>query len=663
MTTLPSTTWRMLAEMPTDRPLPKGLNAAWDSAIGTVHRITVRPERYLRQAHAILRLENQFSSLSDVKLSETVEAIRGRFYRGRDAADDRLHAFAAIREVSARKLNERPYAVQLAGGLALADGCVAEMATGEGKTLTATLPATITGWRGRGCHVITVNDYLAQRDAELMTPIYAYCGLSVGVVTGSMSAEQRRAAYQADITYCTNKEVCADFLRDQLALGTTRNLSNLLLNQIIEGPGEQDVASKVLLRGLHAAIVDEADSVLVDESVTPLIISGEAPNPEQVEGFQQAVVLANDLRNERDYSVDRRHREITLTPFGKDRLAQLTASLGGIWKGRRRTEELIVQTLTAQHLYLRDQHYVVKDGEIMIVDEFTGRLMPDRSWRDGLHQAVQVKEGVDVTPMQATCARLSFQRFFRLYHQLCGMTGTGTEARDELWQIFHLPVVEIPTHRPCQREIYPTQVYINRQAKWLAVVNEIRRVHESGQPVLVGTCSVHDSEQLSGMLTEAGLTHQVLNAVRHDEEAQIVAQAGGLGKITVSTNMAGRGTDIKLGQGVVEPGGLHVIATERHESRRVDRQLVGRSARQGDPGSAQAILSLEDDLLKRYTPRLSKFLRHHHKLAGGAIDSKTVNRVFDRAQRRAESHARIQRRLVLKADNWLDENLGFTGSA
>jgi len=650
----------MLAQRTAGKELPKGLDAAWDTCAGLAGRLVPRRRRFLRRAERICSPEKRFADLTDAKLRESVSDLRDVFRRGREDSGVLERAFALVREVAWRQMGERPFPVQVAGALALEAGCVAEMATGEGKTLAATLPATVAGWRGRGCHIITVNDYLARRDAEWMGRIYRFCGLSVACIEQGMEPARRREAYRADITYCTNKEVTADFLRDRLVLGRLRGLPEALLARIAQGAGSG--TDRLVQRGLHYAIVDEADSVLIDEAVTPLIISGDAPNPEQVDAFSRAASLAGRLEPQIHYRVNRRYREVELTPAGADRLAELAEPLGGVWAGARRREELVVQALTAGEFYLRDKQYVVQDGKVVIVDEFTGRLMPDREWRDGLHQAVEAKEGLGINPPKDTYARISFQRFFRLYQRLAGMTGTAAEAWREFWQIYHEPVVVIPTNRPCIRKILPDKVFPNEQAKWRAVVDEIRRLHQAHRPVLVGTRSVRASEHLSEMLAAEGLAHQVLNAVRHREEAQIVAGAGQAGRITVATNMAGRGTDIRLGAGVAELGGLHVIATERHEAGRIDRQLFGRSARQGDPGSAQAIVSLEDELVRRHAPHLSASLRHRFGQADQETSSALTRRVFGIAQCRAERLALRQRKGVGRTDEWLDEYLGFAGS-
>jgi len=650
----------MLAQRSGGEQLPTGLDAVWASAVGFAKRLVPRKKWFSHRAERVVAMEKTFAEMTDAKLRQAAGELRELFRRGREQHDDLVRAFGLVREVAHRQIGEKPFPVQVACALALEAGCVVEMATGEGKTLAATMPATIAGWRGRGCHIITVNDYLAKRDAEWMGNIYRFCGLSVAYIEQSTFPQQRRAAYRADITYCTNKEVTADFLRDRLALGRLRGLPSALLAKIAEGSGSG--TDRLVQRGLYYAIVDEADSILIDEAVTPLIISGDAPNPEQVQAFCQAAALAGQLEVQSHYRINPRYREIDLTPAGKERLAELATSLGSVWKGARRREELVTQALTAAAFYLLDKQYVIDDGKVVIVDEFTGRLMPDRTWRDGLHQAIEAKETLEVNPPKDTYARVSFQRFFRLYRKLSGMTGTAAEAWREFWQIYRLPVVVIPTNRPCVREYFPDRVFATEAAKWQAVVNEIRRIHKTSRPLLIGTRSVRASERLSEMLTSESLEHQVLNAVRHAEEAQIVAAAGQPGKITVATNMAGRGTDIKLGRGVAESGGLHVMATERHEAGRIDRQLYGRSARQGDPGSADAFVSLEDELVRRHAPHLAAAYARRCGQTDRQISSPLTHRLFDAAQRRAERLALRQRKSVLKTDDWLDEYLGFAGA-
>ena len=665
METPPSAIWQMLEQRISDKPLPKGLDAAWDASMGLVGRFVPRRQKFLRRSEKVLVQEKHFSQMTDAKLRAAAVELREIFRRRRDNHSDLEQAFALVREVAVRQIGESPFPVQIGGAFALESGCIVEMATGEGKTLTATMPATVAGWRGQGCHIITVNDYLAERDANWMGRIYRFCGLSVAHIEQAMSAADRRAAYSADITYCTNKEVTADFLRDRLVLGRLRGLSSALLTKIA-GPHErvrqgQSIIDRLVQRGLNFAIVDEADSVLVDEAITPLIISGPAPNPEQVEAFRQAADIVNNLNPDTDYRVNPRYREVELTNEGKDRLADLAETFGYIWQGARRREEIATKALVAKELYSLDKQYVIDDGKVVIVDDFTGRLMPDRSWRDGLHQAVEAKEKLEITPPKDTHARISFQRFFRMYRKLSGMTGTASEAGAEFWQIYHLPVVVIPTNRPCIRENLPDIVLPAGPTKWKRILLEIHRVHETGRPVLVGTRSVQASEYISQLLQAENLDHQVLNAVRHREEAQIVAGAGQTGRITVATNMAGRGTDIKLGRGVAKLGGLHVIASEQNESARIDRQLFGRCARQGDPGSAQAIVCLEDEFVSRYARSLVAYLKKRHAHTTDDISSTTTRAVFRLTQLRSEKLALRQRKSVMRTDHWLEEQLSFTG--
>jgi preprotein translocase subunit SecA len=649
----------MLEQRSSGEPLPKGLDAAWNAGIGFVDRFVPRYRAFARRVEKIISLEKGFSEMADSKLRGVAAELHDIFRCRHDDSSDLERAFALVREVAFRQIGEKPYPVQVAGALALESCCIAEMATGEGKTLASTMPVTVAGWRGQGCHVVTVNDYLARRDAEWMGRIYRFCGLSVAYIEQQMPPDQRKAAYMADITYCTNKEVAADFLRDRLILGRLRGLSSTLLAKIA-GSGRH-VTDRLVQRGLHYAVVDEADSILIDESVTPLIISGDAPNPEQIESFGQAREIADQLKPEVDYKVNHRYREIEFTKQGESHLETLTSGLGGFWRAYRRSQEMVKQALTAKELYLLDKHYVIDDDKIVIVDEFTGRMMPDRTWRDGLHQAIEAKEKVEINPPKDTYARISFQRFFRMYRKLAGMTGTASEAAAEFWQIYQLPVVKIPTNRPCIRKNLPSIVLNTESAKWARIVQELRRVHETGRPILVGTRSVRASEHLSRMLKDEGLEHQVLNAIYHRQEAQIVAGAGQNGRITVATNMAGRGTDIKLGRGVADLGGLHVLAAEPNESARIDRQLYGRGARQGDPGSAQGIFSLEDEIAARYAKNLAGCLKRRYNHFNNGILSILIRSVFSLAQSRAERLALRRRKSVLRTDHWLDEQLGFAG--
>ncbi len=640
----PSAFWRNLSQPPLRTRLPEGLDVPWAAVSARVVSAWPRRGHYLRRAEAVLGFEDELAALTQSELTTQVQRVREVFRRGRETRPDVIRGFALVREAAHRSIGLLAYRTQVAAALAMHDGCIAEVATGEGKTLIATLPASVLGWSGRGCHVITVNDYLAQRDADLMRPVYAACGLTVAHVTGDLKPPERKAAYAADVTYTTNKEAAADHLRDRLTLGRVNGLVGAMLDHLESGRGlSTGGAAGLVMRGLENVVVDEADSVLVDEAVTPLIISGPSPDAQRVETFIEAAALAPQLVVRKDYTVDRQHRDVRLTPVGRRRVQELTHAMGGLWAGQRRAEEMVVQALTAQELYVAGTQYVIKDNKVVIVDEATGRLMPDREWRDGLHQAVSAKEGVEIEPPKVTLARVSFQRFFRMYRRLSGMTGTSWEERHELWQTYGTPTVQIPTHRPCVRTLAPDRVLPNEEAKWEAVADAVETGHATGRPVLVGTRSVGDSETLSTLLTERGVVHAVLNAVRHEEEAGVVSQAGMKGRVTIATNMAGRGTDIKLGPGVRELGGLLVIATDRNDTRRVDRQLFGRAGRHGDPGSAETFVSLDDELI-----------RQHSRM--GWLPWR-----FWRAQQRAQSRARAQRRGVLKQDEQMADSLGFAG--
>ncbi|MDX1654172.1 MAG: preprotein translocase subunit SecA [Candidatus Competibacteraceae bacterium] len=607
----------------------------------------------------VARVEAQgrgLEHLSDRQLLETARALRPSL--GLDGLGEGrvARAFALTREAARRTLGLSHYPVQLMGGWAILQGMVAEMDTGEGKTLTATLAAVAAALAGIPVHVITVNDYLARRDAVALEPLYRALGLSVGCIVEGLDPSARRQAYARDIVYATNKQLAFDYLRDRLTLGDRGRLRLTL--ERLEGNAALD---RVLMRGLCFAIVDEADSVLVDEARTPLILSREGEDTGLRQTCQQALELARELERGRHYTQDGRERQIKLTPQGRTRLLDAAQGLGGLWRGTRRREELIRQALSALHLFVRDRHYLLREGKVQIIDEFTGRVMPDRSWERGLHQMIESKEGCELTGQKETLARLSYQQFFRRYLRLGGMTGTAREIAPELWSVYRLRVARVPTHRPCRRTLLPDRVYRREGQKWTAIVERVARLHARGRPVLVGTRSVAASEQLSLLLEQAGLPHRVLNARQDEEEAEIIAQAGEVGRITVATNMAGRGTDIRLGKGVVERGGLHVIASERHESRRIDRQLAGRCARQGDPGSFEAILSLEDELAALYCPLWLRALAALGRGQQRPLAFWTGPVVFARVQRAAQrQHARTRRQL-LRLDRHLGDLLAFSG--
>jgi preprotein translocase subunit SecA len=563
-------------------------------------------------------------------------------------------SFALIRELADRNAGLRHFDVQVLGGFVLLNGMLAEMETGEGKTLTATLAAGTAALAGIPVHVVTVNDYLAMRDAESMGPIYRALGLTVGVVVPGKTPTERRLAYACDVTYATNKEVAFDYLRDRLVLGQRAENLRLKLERL---HGEAARAAGVVMRGLHFAIVDEADSVLIDEARTPLIISG---NPQPIDDRRwadEALSLARSLEFGRHYRVFMDERRVEVTLAGIDRITELGQQLGGLWLSKIRREESIRQALTAMHLFSNSIQYIVREGKIEIVDEYTGRIMPDRSWNEGLHQLIEAKEGCEVTQRRSPLARISYQRFFRRYHRLAGMTGTGREVRTELWAVYRLAVISVPTNRPVQRRDSPPLICADLEEKLERIVARVASLHRQNRPVLIGTRSVASSEALSERLHRAGLAHVVLNAAQDQDEAAIIANAGRPGRITVATNMAGRGVDIQLGEGVAALGGLHVILTERHEAGRIDRQLIGRCGRQGEPGTTEAILSLDDSLLDVLGWRMRrKWLRHLGSRGGPGAGF-----VFRHAQRRAERvHSRMRRQL-LAADRRLGTMLAFSG--
>jgi len=596
--------------------------------------------------------------LTSPEMRERLPELRRRLY------SEGLHealvarAFAYVREAAERRVKMRPFDVQLLGGRVMLEGKIAEMETGEGKTLTATLPACAAALAGIPVHIVTVNDFLVMRDAAWMKPLYSFFGLSVGTVTEGMSPEERRKAYACDITYCTNKQLVFDYLKDRLMLGHEARPLHLQIEGV---HAEVPRTRRLLLRGLCFVIVDEADSVLVDEARTPLIISNVADTSQEQQIYGEAVTMARKLVSGLDFSIRPRDREVDLTARGRGHAATLAEPYGGVWIGPRRREELLRRALSALYLFQRDKHYLVRGGKVQIVDEYTGRVMADRSWERGLHQMIEAKEGCPISGQQETLARISYQRFFRRYLRIAGMTGTAREVARELWAVYRLPVVSIPTNRPVRRRRLPDRVHVTAQAKWTAIVATLRRLHGEGRPVLVGTRSVSASEHLSALLAAEGLAHRVLNARQDQEEAEIVANAGTRGCITVATNMAGRGTDIRLAPGVAELGGLHVLATERHDARRIDRQLFGRGGRQGDPGSFEAVVSLEDEIVHGlFGDRLLRLARRLHPGTGplpGALGGSLVAI----AQRSAErQHART-RRTLLRVDDQLADMLAFTG--
>ncbi|MDD5389789.1 MAG: hypothetical protein PHD37_10605 [Gallionellaceae bacterium] len=565
-------------------------------------------------------------------------------------------ALARVREAAWRSLGKRPFDSQLMGAAALMAGKLAEMQTGEGKTLTAALAASVAAASGAPVHVVTVNDYLAQRDADDMQPLFAFLGLSVGTIVTGMSLGARRAAYARDITYCTNKELVFDYLKDRVAAGGRASRAQIKVRALL-GVEEQ---VGMLLRGLHFAIVDEADSIMIDEARTPLILAEKGPTSGDPKMYKQALALARELKEGEHYEMSLARRELHLSETGKADLYQRAKELGGTWLSGKAREQLVSQALRALLLFHRDQHYLVsKQRKVEIIDEYTGRVLEGRTWEQGLHQLIEAKENCMLSEHNRTLARITYQRFFRRYLRLSGMTGTAKEVGGELHAVYGLEVVAIPTNRPCIRIREPDVCCPDEDDKWRAVAEEAARLRQRNVPVLIGTRSLEASEALAVVLKKMALPHRVLNARQDAEEAEIIAQAGQPGMITVATNMAGRGTDIRLEEGVADSGGLHVILTEFHDSPRVDRQLIGRCARQGDPGCAIAIVAFDDALFREHGGWLYKLLA---RTSGHALSPLSLSLLRRRCQHAAERIHGRERRDTLKQDRDLDTMLAFAGN-
>lgn len=577
-------------------------------------------------------LEDGLKKLSDSSLANKTNEFKARLAKGETLDDILPEAFAVIREASRRVLGMRHFDTQLIGGIILHRGNIAEMCTGEGKTLVATAPVYLNALDGKGVHVITVNDYLAKRDSEWMGQVYKFLGLSVGLIIHDLDFNQRKIAYNSDITYGTNNEFGFDYLRDNMVTS---------LDQMVQRP-------------LHYCLIDEVDSILIDEARTPLIISG--PGQKSTDAYYTVAKLVPQLKKEEDYTIDEKQKTVAPTEAGVAKMEKLL-HLENLYDAENlELNHLFVQALRAQTMMTRDKDYVVKDGEVVIVDEFTGRLMYGRRYSDGLHQAIEAKEGLEVQRESQTLATITFQNYFRMYDKLAGMTGTAKTEEQEFIKIYGLPVLQVPTNKPIQRKDLPDVIFKNKRGKYKAVVREVERRHATGQPMLIGTTSIEQSEELSHMLDQANIPHSVLNAKYHEREAAIVALAGQKGAVTIATNMAGRGTDISLGEGVAELGGLAIIGTERHESRRIDNQLRGRAGRQGDPGSSQFFLSLEDDLLRIFGgDNIKSFMEKMGLEEDEPINSRMVSNAIQKAQKRVEARNFDIRKYVLEYDDVMNQ--------
>jgi preprotein translocase subunit SecA len=593
-------------------------------------------DRIIKELSVILdeisRLEPALTTLTDEELKAKTPQFKERLQNGASLDDILPEAFAVVREAARRTVQMRPFDAQIIGGIVLHQGRIAEMKTGEGKTLAATLPMYLNALTGKGCHLVTVNDYLARRDAGWMGPIYTFLDLTVGVIVHGMDDDERRTAYHADITYGTNNEFGFDYLRDNMKFS---------LEEYVQ-------------RDFHYAIVDEVDSILIDEARTPLIISG--PSEESTEKYYRINQVIPRLRKEDDYSIEEKSRTVVLTEEGIARVEKYL-KVQNLYEPRN-IEILhhVNQALKAHTLFKRDVDYVVKDGEVIIVDEFTGRIMPGRRYSDGLHQALEAKEKVKIERENQTLASVTFQNYFRMYEKLAGMTGTADTEAEEFKKIYKLEVVVVPTNMPMIRADHNDLIYKTEKEKFNAAIEEIQEMHKLGRPVLVGTISIVKSELLSTMLSKTGIKHHVLNAKHHEREAEIVAQAGQRGMVTISTNMAGRGTDIKLGEGVANLGGLHILGTERHESRRIDNQLRGRSGRQGDMGSSRFYLSLEDDLLRIFgAEKISAIMDRIGIEENQPIENRLVSKAIENAQKRVEGQNFDIRKHLLDFDDVMNK--------
>ena len=602
------------------------LNWILSKTIGTQNSRMLR--RFAPTVERINSLEPEISRLSDAALGAKTAVFKERLKNGETLDALLPEAFAVVRETGKRILNMRHFDVQLIGGMALHRGKIAEMATGEGKTLVATLAVYLNALTGKGVHVVTVNDYLAKRDREWMGPIYEFLGLTIDTIQHNSSQEERQRAYASDVTYGTNNEFGFDYLRDNMVRHVSQRVQ----------------------RRLHYAIIDEVDSILIDEARTPLIISG--PSEESTDKYVRIDKIIPALKKDEDFQIEEKTRTVALTDKG-NKAVETALGVENLYDPANvELVHHVNQALRAHALFKRDVDYVVKDNEVLIVDEFTGRLMPGRRYSDGLHQALEAKEGVKVEEENQTLATVTFQNYFRMYEKLSGMTGTALTEAQEFHEIYKLGVLVIPTNRPLFRQHYPDQIYRTEREKFDAVVNEIVSLHVKGRPVLVGTVSIEKSERLSALLGKRHVLHNVLNAKYHEQEAEIIKQAGQRTAVTIATNMAGRGTDIVLGEGVNDLGGLHVIGTERHEARRIDNQLRGRSGRQGDPGSSRFYLSLEDDLMRIFgSERIAGLMQRLGMEEGQEIEHPFITRAVENAQKRVEGRNFEIRKQLLEYDN------------
>ena len=642
--------------------LPSGADKYWARSKKVFKGVFKNKSYYIKQAKKVDKYAYEIEEYSEQELIKKLGEYKRLFLRRKESDNDKYFSFGLVREVIRRMTGKKAYLVQIAGALALLDRNIIEMATGEGKSLTAAMAAVVWGWHGRGCHVITVNDYLAKRDAEELKSVYNKCELKVGYIEQNSSPELRKVAYLADVTYVTNKEITADFLRDRKHIDGLESITEGIVAEYKTG-----IFPQVTMRPLYAAVVDEADSVLIDEGVTPLIISHNSDS-ENVIIYNEAIAVAKLLKSNRDYRIDYKFRDIEFTVEGEENALKILSSMGCVWGIKQRNIELILKALNVLYFYNKDRQYIISNNKVVIVDEATGRVMPDREWRSEIHQLVSAKENVEIIPPKEILARLSFQKFFRLYPNLSGLTGTVDNISNELWDVYNLLVVKIPTNKPCIREYDKTRFFKNKVDKLQAVVEEINSSNKVARPCLVGTRHVDDSILIYECLKKdpcfKDIKINVLNAKNFENEAEIIAKAGFPGAITISTNMAGRGTDIKISDSVKDVGGLRVILTEPYDNLRVNRQYYGRASRQGDPGSAILFVSLEDEIFNRnlhdVLKVILKMVRTNRlgSIKGGA----RIACVFCMfiARKIAEKKACSMRAATLLQDSWLSYMLAFS---
>ncbi|MFW5451644.1 MAG: DEAD/DEAH box helicase [Methylophagaceae bacterium] len=639
---------------------PSVLESKARKAIASI-KYRFRRRKYT-QSYIVKRVnrdEQILKGFSDAILKAHIRQLQIKLLK--NGLQDKLiyQAFSAIRETADRVLGLRHFDVQLLGGWVMMNGMVAEMETGQGKTLTATLPACTAALAGIPVHIVTANDYLAERDQQIMHPLYDWLGISSASVVDGMEMEPRVKAYKCGIVHSTSQQIAFDYLRDRMEMADDVGKMQIQFKEIQYQ--QQQKLSPFLLRGLCFTIIDEADSLLIDEAKTPLVISKTLQNEEQNKLYYDALYLAALLKQKIDFTINDQYQEISLTDAGKNKLEQQAESLDKYWQRRRQREVMTISALKANYLFQRDKHYLVRDDKVEIIDPLTGRAMPDRSWEHGLHQLVEAKEGCEITGEREALAKISYQKFFKRYLRLAGMSGTVADVADELHSVYGLQVQKIPTHKPSRRMMYPERVYKTSEQKWRAFIERLQVLHQQGRPILIGTHSVADSETVSELLAEHDLVHQLLNARQDQKESEIIAVAGQLDSITIATNMAGRGTDISLGEGVEQLGGLHVMSTSRNDARRIDRQLYGRCARQGDPGSAEAFLSLQDEDIIKYYPTI--FLRALTIIGrkNKPLPNWLGKIIQAKPQKRMENNDSQLRHLLMKQDKQQAKMLSFTG--